>query len=76
MTLQRFCASGQAETMKGAAHVALGGLALLCAGYNALAYEVRVNKETRLLVNALIYSAVVGLEVVQVRRHWGAHDSM
>ena len=67
MTPREFVQNGRNEHMKGGVHLGLFALAVACAGYNAVAYHVR--RDTHLLVNATIYSALTVLELYQVARH-------
>lgn len=59
----------RSETFRGGVHYAIAGLATTCMLYNALAYMTR--KEPRLLVNVIVYSALLVFETAQTRRHWG-----
>jgi hypothetical protein len=56
------------EVPKGTIHLALGGLALVCAAYNLVACTVRPT--ARLKVQAVAYSALAVFEAHQVYRHW------
>lgn len=58
---------GRAEPLKVGVHVALGVLAVTCAIYNAAAWGVR--RERHLAWNTVLYSAVVGYELMNVARH-------
>ena len=59
--------SGEHETVKAGAHGLLGALAAVCLAYNVAAWVTR--RERHLAINAVIYAALVGLEVRQVARH-------
>lgn len=57
--------------VKGAFHGALFTIAAICLAYNALAWRAR--KQSHLVVNVGVYSALCGFEVMQVMRH-ANHD--
>lgn len=59
--------SGDREGLKLSVHGALGLLALTCLGYNAIAFCRR--GEQHLAVNAVLYAALVALEVRKVQHH-------
>lgn len=67
MKVDDFLREGNAEGFKLGWHVCLGLFCLGSAVYNLSAYSKR--REPHLLRNGLIYSAGVGLEVLQVKRH-------
>ncbi len=60
-------AAGEHEDVKAGVHIALGTLALMCVAYNTAAWLTR--REKHLAFNAVIYAALLGLELQQVRRH-------
>lgn len=62
--------AGTAEKAKAGVHLALFGVAMVCAAYNLVAFSER--KDRRLAVNALLYTAISALEVGQLARHWEA----
>lgn len=62
-----FTDAGSSEATKGAVHGALFTLAALCAVYNGCAYLKR--REPHLVRNAVVYSALMVYEVVNVRHH-------
>lgn len=59
--------SGQREGLKGAVHGALGLLALVCCGYNVIAWARR--RDTHLAVNASVYGALTAYELAKVLHH-------
>lgn len=59
--------SGSHETLKGDVHAALGALALLCVGYNAIAFCKR--GEPHLAVNVALYGALAAYELEMVAHH-------
>ena len=61
--------SGESETLKGSVHGALGLLALVCVGYNAIAWSLR--REPHLAVNVGLYGLLVALEAKKVGHHCG-----
>lgn len=58
---------GEYETSKAVVHLALLGLAGVCAGYNLVAWAFR--RDTHLAVNASVYTVLALLEFKQVGRH-------
>ena len=62
-----FVDRGEAEQVKGMVHGAVLLLAAACAVYNGLAYRHR--PEPRLVVNAVLYTALAVWEVWQASRH-------
>jgi hypothetical protein len=56
------------ETYKGSVHLALFGLASVCAAYNLGACVVR--PEWRLGVNAAGYALLMAIEAAQIKAHW------
>src|SRR5712691_11683803 len=67
MTVHRFLRAGEAETLKGGVHAAVGVLALVCGVYNAAAWATR--RERHLGVNALLYAGLAIWELCHVRHH-------
>lgn len=67
LLLRSFCRSGEAERLKGAVHVGLLLLGAAALAYNAAAWAYR--KERHLAVNAVLYGALVWVEVQHVRHH-------
>lgn len=65
--MTRWLYPGHGEGVKTAAHVTLGSVATLCAGYNLCAFVLR--RQPHLGVNAVAYSLLVALEVAQIRLH-------
>lgn len=59
--------SGEQEHLKAGVHAASGALALLCAGYNVIAWTQR--RERHLMVNSLAYALLTVWEAVKVRHH-------
>jgi hypothetical protein len=59
--------SGRCEPLKLSVHAALGSLALLCLGYNSLAFLRR--RERHLAMNVLLYGSLLALETRKVRHH-------
>jgi hypothetical protein len=67
MTARTFCQSGNSEGVKLAVH---GGMLLgaaACCGYNTAAWYYR--GETHNAVNALVYFALILLEIAHVTHH-------
>jgi hypothetical protein len=62
-----FFYTGTGEPIKAGIHGSILGLALLCFGYNAIAYCFR--KEPHLVRNTIIYGALSALETVQLKKH-------
>jgi hypothetical protein len=60
---------GSHEGIKLTVHAALGALALLACGYNSIALLRR--GERHLAANAVVYGALVALEVRKVGHHRG-----
>jgi hypothetical protein len=60
-----------AETFKGSIHMALFGLAAVCAAYNAGAAAVRPSR--RLTVQAVGYALLAAFEARQTRNHWSGN---
>lgn len=58
---------GHQETFKAGVHLALLSLAAVCSAYNCAAWIARPSKH--LAVNAVVYTALLGLECHQVMRH-------
>jgi hypothetical protein len=72
MTPRAFCQSGTAEPVKLAVHGVMLAGATCCAAYNIAAMVFRTRNRTfepHLLVNSVVYSALVILEVAHVRHH-------
>jgi hypothetical protein len=67
MTADRFLRPGEAETLKGAVHAAVCGLAVVCGVYNAAAWLTR--RERHLGVNAVMYAGLAIWEAVHVKHH-------
>jgi hypothetical protein len=67
MTVDRFLQTGEAETIKGGVHAAVGVLALVCGVYNAAAWVRR--GERHLGVNAVFYAGLAIWEACHVRHH-------
>lgn len=67
MTPREFCESGKGEAVKAGVHGALGLIAGACLVYNVSAWLYR--RKLHLARNVVIYGAIVGLELVQVRHH-------
>lgn len=61
--------SGHCEGLKLATHGSLGLLALVCLGYNAIAFYRR--GERHLATNTVLYAALVAIEARKVRHHCG-----
>lgn len=59
--------SGSCEPLKAATHGALGLLALVALGYNAIAFTLR--REKHLAVNVVLYGALVGIEARKISHH-------
>lgn len=59
--------SGEHEGLKAGVHAGLCGLALVCFGYNALAWLVR--GESHLARNSIIYGGLVAYELFKVSHH-------
>lgn len=68
MTPTQFCQSGNAERAKLAVHGAMLIGAAACAVYNLAACVLR-KPERHLVVNALVYTGLVVLEIQHVRHH-------
>ena len=60
---------GKGEAVKAGVHGALLGLAVVCTGYNLIAFCLR--KDAHLARNTLIYGSLAALETIQVRKHLG-----
>lgn len=73
MTPQAFCRSGTAEKLKAATHAGMLVLASTCLAYNATAWCFR--RERHLAGNAVVYGALVWLEVQHVRHHLQRPDA-
>lgn len=58
---------GNSERAKGAVHGAIGALAVLCAVYNLSAWKARHERHSA--VNALVYLALIALELSHVLHH-------
>lgn len=67
MTPRAFCQSGKCEPVKLAVHALMGAGAVGCAGYNWTAFYYRGERHN--LINALVYTALVALEIAHVRHH-------
>lgn len=67
MTPRTFCQSGKCETTKAVIHGALGVLSAGCFAYNLAAFAWR--RKRHLAFNAVVYGALLALEVKQVRHH-------
>jgi hypothetical protein len=67
MTADRFVRPGEAETLKGAVHAAVCGLAVVCGLYNTAAWLKR--RERHLGVNAILYAGLAFWEASHVRHH-------
>lgn len=65
-----FFQSGEAETVKAAAHVLLGLTAMTCFAYNATAFARRSSEKRHLALNAVLYGALVCYEATLIRHHW------
>lgn len=65
--MTNFCDAGEAPTVKSAVHGATGILLAMMAVYNGTAWYHR--RETHLLVNTVVYSAMTLFEAYQVLRH-------
>jgi hypothetical protein len=67
--------TGHHEGLKTVVHGSVLGLAAVCCGYNVVSWLVRWRDGRRqdqirhLAVNAVVYGALVGYEVIQVGRH-------
>lgn len=59
--------NGHGERLKGGVHVVLGVTALVCFGYNVIAFALR--REKHLAANSLLYGALAALEARKVRHH-------
>lgn len=59
--------NGHSEPLKSAVHAALGTLALVCLGYNCIAFGLR--RERHLAINAVLYLGLVVVEKRQVQSH-------
>lgn len=68
MTPRAFCQPEVANQFKGAVHGVMLAGATACAVYNIAACILR-KPERHLVVNSLIYSALVVLEIAHVRHH-------
>lgn len=68
MTPRAFCQHGEAEMLKGACHATTAGLLAVMAIYNIAALIVR--KERHLAANAILYTALTGLEARKTIHHW------
>ena len=58
---------GKAEAAKAGVHGGLLGLALVCLGYNAIAFALR--RESHLARNCVLYGSLAAIEVYQVSKH-------
>jgi hypothetical protein len=67
MVVQRFCASGESEAIKGSVHGAACVIVAAMAAYNIAAWHFR--HQTHLGVNAVVYSLAVVWEMKQTVRH-------
>ena len=67
MAPDHFFEAGTGESTKLGVHLALLGLASACTLYNMGAWLSR--RESHLAVNVGTYAALVGFEIVQIRRH-------
>lgn len=67
MTVKAFLKPGEAEMLKGSAHAAVCGLALVCGVYNAAAWVTR--RERHLGVNTILYTGLVIWEACHVTHH-------
>ena len=67
MTAERLLRAGEAETLKGAVHGVVCGLAVVCGVYNAAAWLTR--RERHLGVNAILYTGLAIWEAAHVRHH-------
>lgn len=59
--------NGQREGLKGCVHGALGLLALVCCGYNVIAWVKR--RDGHLVVNACVYGTLTAYEAAKVQHH-------
>jgi hypothetical protein len=59
--------AGTGEGLKGSTHAALEALAVVCCGYNAMAFALR--REPHLAVNVVLYAALAWWERRLVRHH-------
>jgi hypothetical protein len=57
------------EGFKGGVHFVVGGFAGACLLYNLMRFAE--TRERRNLVNIGAYAALLGLEAVNTRHHWG-----
>lgn len=69
MTPRDFCAPGTQEPLKAAVHGIVCAGAVVCLGYNALAWLFR--RERHLAVNAGLYAALAGFEWRKIQQHRG-----
>lgn len=60
--------AGEAELFKGGVHLCLFGLAMMCFGYNTMAWSQR--RERHLLTNVFVYGGLAWYELHQLRRHF------
>lgn len=60
--------NGQCEGVKLTVHAALGAIALVCLGYNAISFVRRFEKH--LALNVVMYGALVWMERRKVSHHW------
>lgn len=62
--------AGESEGLKAGVHATVCGMALVCAGYNGLAWLARPQGPRRhLAVNFVVYSLLAGWELFRVRDH-------
>ena len=59
--------AGSCEPLKCGVHAALVTLAVLCCGYNAIAFGLR--RSSHLGVNTIVYGLLTALELRQVAHH-------
>lgn len=65
--VQKFCASGNHESVKCAVHGAAGVLLAACAAYNITAWWYR--RDRHLKINAVVYTLAVVWETKQTLHH-------
>ena len=70
MSTDLLCTDARSETFKGSIHLALFGLAAICAAYNAGACVLHPCR--RLTQQALGYGALAAFEATQVFAHFSA----
>lgn len=68
--------NGECERLKAGVHGTIAILAALCCGYSVGAMIIRRRVHAHLLVNAILYGALVAIEHQHVLRHLehGTHD--